>query len=269
VNDSIALKQADVGLAMGVIGTDVAREAADIVIADDNFATIVNAIEEGRNIIKNVKNSIIYLLSCNIAEAMSLIGGLMLGLPPLFLPIQLLYINLVTDGVPALALAYSPHEERLMKQGPKKSMTLLEKPDFIRIFLQGFFATVFVFIAYYFYRYQMHLADQPPDTWHNVGATAAFTVLALIQSFIFLDTWLEHRWFFKHIPRLKSKIFWIAFVIPFIAQAAILYIPSAELLFKVVHLNPFDFVLLTGFSSIILVFLSFVRLKHSHLSSKE
>ena len=76
VNDAIALKQADVGVAMGLVGTDVARETADMVITDDNFASIVNAIEEGRNIIKNLKNAIVYLLACNITEAFALIGGL-------------------------------------------------------------------------------------------------------------------------------------------------------------------------------------------------
>jgi Ca2+-transporting ATPase len=98
VNDAIALKQADVGVAMGLVGTDVARETADMVITDDNFATIVTAVEEGRNIINSIKNAIKYLLSCNVAEAVALIIGLILGLPTFFYPIQLLYINLVTDG---------------------------------------------------------------------------------------------------------------------------------------------------------------------------
>ncbi|MBP7967353.1 HAD-IC family P-type ATPase, partial [Candidatus Woesebacteria bacterium] len=96
VNDAIALKQADVGVAMGLVGTDVARETADMVITDDNFATIVDAIEEGRNIIKNLKNAIAYLLSCNVTEALSLIIGMLLGFPHIFYPIQFLYINLVT-----------------------------------------------------------------------------------------------------------------------------------------------------------------------------
>lgn len=264
VNDSIALKQADVGLAMGITGTDVARETADIVIADDNFATIVNAIEEGRNIIKNVKNSIIYLLSCNIAEALALIGGLMLGLPPLFLPIQLLYVNLVTDGVPALALAYSPHEDHLMKEPPKKTLSLLQKPEYTRIFVQGALATIFVFFAYFLYRYELNIDERFGPLTHEGAATAAFTVLALIQSFIFVDTWLEHKWFFKHLDNLKSQIFWFAFVIPFIAQAAILYIPFLRDLFKVTHVSAINFVILTVLSSLILVTLRLFRNKRKN-----
>lgn len=261
VNDSIALKQSDVGLAMGITGTDVARETADIVIADDNFATIVNAIEEGRNIIKNVKNSIIYLLSCNIAEAMALIGGLILGLPALFLPIQLLYINLVTDGVPALALAYSPHEDRLMKEPPKKTLTLLQIPEYVRIFFQGTLATAFVFLAYYLYRNYLHIGGSASALTHEGAATAAFTVLALIQSFIFIDTWLEHRWLFNHLDRVKSKIFWIAFLMPFAAQAALLYVPFLSKLFKVEQVSIVNFALLLGMSSLIPVFLRLIGKK--------
>ncbi|KKP67362.1 MAG: Calcium-translocating P-type ATPase, PMCA-type, partial [Candidatus Roizmanbacteria bacterium GW2011_GWC2_35_12] len=114
VNDAIALKQADVGVAMGRVGTDVARETADMVITDDNFATIITAIEEGRGIINNIKNAIKYLLSCNVSEAFALIIGLILGLPTLFYPIQLLYINLVTDGLPALMLSFSPRDPNVM-----------------------------------------------------------------------------------------------------------------------------------------------------------
>lgn len=129
VNDAIALKQADVSVAMGLVGTDVARETADMIITDDNFASIINAVEEGRNIINHLKNAIKYLLACNTSEAISLIIGLILGLPTLFYPIQLLYINLVTDGVPALMMAFSPRDANLMTVSPQKEMILLKKKD--------------------------------------------------------------------------------------------------------------------------------------------
>lgn len=129
VNDAIALKQADVGVAMGKVGTDVARETADMIITDDDFSTIVTAIEEGRGIINSIKNAIKYLLSCNITEAFSLIVGLTLGLPTLFYPIQLLYINLVTDGLPALMLSFSPKDPNLMKVLPQKDLEILKPND--------------------------------------------------------------------------------------------------------------------------------------------
>lgn len=221
VNDVIALKQADVGIAMGLVGTDVARETADMVITDDNFATIVNAVEEGRNIIKNLKNAIKYLLSCNAGEAISLLFGLILGIPTLFLPIQLLFINLITDGVPALSLAFSPRQLRVMNQPPKKEMTLLEGFDKKYIFLVGSMSAILVLFAYYYFERM------------GIGRTAAFCVLTLIQSFIFVDLWLSHRSLRKHVFYLISPIFILAFIFPFITQFLIVKFSFLSLLFKI------------------------------------
>src|SRR3989339_564151 len=151
VNDAIALKQADVGVAMGQVGTDVARETADMVITDDNFATIVAAIEEGRGIINNIKNAIKYLLSTNVSEAVALIVGLALGLPTLFYPIQLLYINLVTDGLPALMLSFSPRDPNLMRISPQKEMELMRQRDQFYIFWVGFFGSLLVVAGFYIF----------------------------------------------------------------------------------------------------------------------
>ncbi|OGK26480.1 hypothetical protein A3D76_02055 [Candidatus Roizmanbacteria bacterium RIFCSPHIGHO2_02_FULL_37_9b] len=221
VNDAIALKQADVGVAMGLVGTDVARETADMVITDDNFATIVNAIEEGRNIIKNLRNAVKYLLSCNVSEAFSLITGLILGIPNLFYAIQLLYINLVTDGIPALALAFSPREEHSMKQSPQKELELLSGFSKIYIFAVGVVATIIVLTSYFIF------ADGPV-----FRRTAAFSVLALIQSFIFVDLWLSHQSLRRHYKKLISGIFLVAFSVPFITQFLIIKIPLLAEIFK-------------------------------------
>lgn len=226
VNDAIALKQADVGVAMGLVGTDVARETADMVITDDNFATIVNAVEEGRNIIKNLKNAIKYLLSCNMSEAIALIVGLILGLPTLFFAMQLLYINLVTDGLPALALGFSPRDSHVMQSSPEKDMTLLKPVDKQYIFFVGVFAAVLVFVAFYLFSGTISHYDR-------VANTAAFSVLTLIQSFIFIDLWLSHRPIHKHIPLLLSPLFFIAFLIPFLLQFVIVSHPFAASVFKI------------------------------------
>ena len=227
VNDAIALKQADVGVAMGLVGTDVARETANMVITDDNFASIVTAVEEGRGIINNLKNAIKYLLSCNVSEALSLLIGLTLGLPTLFYPIQLLYINLVTDGLPALMLSFSPRSSHLMNLSPEKEMVLLKKKDQAYIGAVGLVGAGLVITAYFLFQ--------------GFGKTAAFTVLTLIQSFVFVDLWLSHRHIHKNIAHLLSPFFLLAFIIPLILQLVILSHPFSAAIFKVSPVSPLTY----------------------------
>jgi Ca2+-transporting ATPase len=236
VNDAIALKQSDVGIAMGLVGTDVARETADMVITDDNFATIVNAIEEGRNIIKNIKNAIKYLLACNVTEGLSLMSALMIGINHLFYPIQLLYINLVTDGLPALSLAFSPKNSRLMSEAPEEEMTLLKPFDKKYIFLVGIFGTLLVLGSYFIW-----------------GKTAAFTVLTLIQPFILIDLWLSHQRVRKNINLLKKPIFLVSFIFPFVLQFLILRFSLTASLFKIQPINIVLYIEFIAIAGLILV----------------
>jgi len=243
VNDAIALKQADVGVAMGIVGTDVARETADMVITDDNFASIVVAVEEGRNIIKNIKNAIQYLLSCNISEAITLIGGMLLGFNHILFPLQLLYINLVTDGIPALSLAFSPRNNAIMSEKPQRELQLLQKKEQLYILLVGLTTSVITLFAYWLFL----------RTSAGIARAAIFSVLTLIQSFIYVDLWLSHRPLHTHLKTLLSPVFLVSFFFPFFTQFIIVRIPTISKVFSISSASYTQFGIFIMLSALVLV----------------
>ncbi|MFA9288260.1 MAG: cation-translocating P-type ATPase [Weeksellaceae bacterium] len=249
VNDSIALKQADVGVAMGRVGTDVARETADMVITDDNFATIVNAVEEGRNIVKRLRHTIRYLLTGNLSEGLALLIGLLLGLPPILLPIQLLYINLISDGIPALALAFSPRDEHIMQEKPNKAVELLRRADFQYIMGIGGIVSCIVVFAYLYMGGETEI----------MARTAAFSVLAMIQAFIFIDIWWPMSHIRKHAMQFFAPIFIVTVSVPLIFQLIILRVPLFGEIFDITAVEYSQFLVYLGVSVLILPTIKILR----------
>lgn len=218
VNDALALKKADVGVAMGESGTEVAKEASDIVISDDNFATIVRAIEEGRRIYHNIIKAITYLVAGNISELFLVFFATLLGMPAPLLPTQILWINLVTDGLPALALASDTRDTHALKQPPRDPrVPILNKRRLAITGAIGLGLSIFLLLIFAVL-YQLT----------NVVFARTVTFTALILSHMALAFFVRGRTFFK-----PNKFLIITVVATILLQAMILLVPFFHPFFKI------------------------------------
>lgn len=251
VNDAPALKKADLGIAMGITGTDVSKEASAMILADDNFATIVRAVEEGRVIFDNIKKFVEYLLSSNMGEVLTLFTGIILGWPLPVTALMILWINLVTDGAPALALGIDPPEEGVMKRHPRKiSENIVNKSRGLMILLIGLImmlGTLFVFDYY------------DPDIQLAKAQTMAFTTLVLFQMFNVLNQRSENESLFA-VGVFRNKWLWLAILISVGLQFAVVEIPFLQQLFGTVHLTLNDWLISAVISASVLVFGEIVKL---------
>lgn len=228
VNDAPALKQADIGVAMGITGSEVSKDAAAMVLTDDNFATIVKAVENGRNIYQNIKNSIQFLLSGNFGGILTVLSASIAGLPVPFAPVHLLFINLLTDSLPAIALGLEPHKKEVMEQKPRPMKeSILTKNYLLSIGTEGFSIGVMTMAAFL------------------IGYRGGDAVLASTMAFGTLCTSrLVHGFNCKSArPVIFTKQFWNnrfltgAFLLGLVLITCVMLIPGLQGLFKVISLN--------------------------------
>ncbi|MFA6349298.1 MAG: calcium-transporting P-type ATPase, PMR1-type [Candidatus Omnitrophota bacterium] len=243
VNDAPAVKEADIGVAMGITGTDVTKEVSDMVVTDDNFASIVSAIEEGRGIYDNIKKFIHYLLSCNAGEIMTMFVASLVGFPTPLVAIQILWVNLITDGLPALALGVDTVAPDIMRRVPRKtSEPVITKKMASLILIQGSFIAFCSLAAFCFVYF---LEKEGLDR----ARTAAFVVLSCSQLFHSFNCRNASLSIFK-IGFLTNKKLILAVSVSFALQMAVVYIPFFNTVFKTQPLGILDWLMVLMISSL-------------------
>ena len=253
VNDAPAVKEADIGVAMGITGTDVTKEVSDMIVTDDNFASIVAAVEEGRGIYDNIKKFIHYLLSCNTGEILTMFVASLVGWPVPLFPIQILWVNLVTDGLPALALGMDPVAKDIMSRPPRrKDEPIITKRRGRLIVAQGAFIAACALSAFAFV-----LFVEKEGILR--ARTAALFALASGQLFHSLNCRSQRDSLFKLGLFTNMKLI-AAIGLSFAFQIAILYLPFTQKIFKVEALGALDLAVVIAVSSFPLWMMELVKL---------
>mgnify|MGYP001852569821 CR=1 FL=1 len=238
VNDAPALKNADIGIAMGKNGTDVAKNAADMILADDNFVTIVEAVKQGRSIFDNIRKAIHFLIATNIGEIVTIFFGLLLGFQSPLLAIQLLWVNLVTDSLPAIALGLEPMDQHIMNRKPIDSKKgIFADGLWGKIWAEGTMIGVLTLVAFSIGNYMSGV---------DVGRTMAFVALGLLELVHSFNVKSEESIF--KVGIFKNKYLVGAFLLGSILQVVVAIIPPIASLFKLVPLEPLQWGLVIGIS---------------------
>lgn len=238
VNDAPALNKADIGISMGINGTDVAKDASDMILLDDDFTTIVYAIKEGRRVYKNIQKVIQFLLAGNIAEILTLFIATLLNWDPPILAIHILCINLATDSLPALALGVDPASKNVMKEKPVKSGSLFEKALVSRVILHGIFITIATISAF--------LIGYNTDSY-IVGQTMAFSVLAISQMLHAFNQRSNTDSIFTK-GNGHNKYLFFALLSSFVLLLIILFVPVIRNIFSLTILKPIEWAITIGLS---------------------
>jgi Ca2+-transporting ATPase len=260
VNDAPALKQADIGIAMGITGTDVSKEASDMVLLDDNFATIVAATEEGRVVYTNIRRFIKYILGSNIGEVLTIAAAPILGLGGVPLtPLQILWMNLVTDGLPALALAVEPAEPNVMKRPPfsPRESIFAQGLGWYMIRIGVVFAILAIVLMEWAYFHSQAVVT--PELNRQRWKTMVFTTLCLAQMGHALAVRSNTRLTIQMNP-LSNPYVLGAVVLTTILQLLLIYVPPLRAFFGTHLLSPFELAVCFGFSSLMFVWIELEKL---------
>lgn len=252
VNDAPALKQADIGIAMGITGTEVSKDAASMILTDDNFATIVKAVSTGRNIYANIKNSIIYLLSGNLSAIITVLVASFCALPVPFLPVHLLFINLVTDSLPAIAIGMERSNKDILKEKPRDPKEgILTKETWKQLIAQGLLIAIVTMSAYW-------IGLKTSDA---LACTLAFSTLCLARLFHGFNCRNKHSLY--RIGIFTNKYSIGAWIIGFTFLTMILFIPALHGLFAVVPITLNQFLMIIGLAFLPTLFIQTYKMaKH-------
>lgn len=235
VNDAPALKIADIGVAMGITGTDVSKQASDLILTDDNFATIVAAIERGRIIYENIKKFIRYLLSANFDEILVIVIVFAVGNPMPFIPLQILWVNILTDALPAIALGMDTPEENIMSLKPRDPKESIIKKILAFSFIAGIISTAITLIVYFegLKRYSFEEVR-----------TLVFTTIVMFEIFLVFSIRYERHGYFKNF--FKNKILLASVVISFLLQLFAIYNPFMQKVLKTVPISLYEWIFISG-----------------------
>ncbi|MFL0197543.1 calcium-translocating P-type ATPase, PMCA-type [Clostridium sp. WILCCON 0269] len=261
VNDAPSLKAADIGVAMGITGTDVAKGASDMILTDDNFSTIVEAVKEGRNIYNNIRKSITFLLSCNIGEIIALFIGIVMGWPAVLRPIHLLWVNLITDSLPALALGVDPDDPDIMKEKPRDQKEgLFSGRNGVFLIGNGILIGILTLSAFY-----IGAKIYPDSVMH--AQTMSFVVLSVSQLLYTLSIRHNKKSIFE-IGIFTNKYLIGAIVLGIILQNIVITVPFLASVFKVFTLTLNDWIFVIILSLIPLIINEIGKLIYNKVGKK-
>lgn len=250
VNDAPALKQADIGIAMGITGTEVAKDAASMILTDDNFSTIVKSVANGRSIYANIKNSIKFLLSGNTAGIISVLYASIAGLPIPFAPVHLLFINLVTDSLPAIAIGLEPYNKHIMNEKPRGiNEPILNRAFGIEVIVEGIIIAICTMIAF-------HIGLLTNNTL--IASTMAFATLCLARLFHGFNSRSKESIF--KIGVFSNKFIWIALIIGIILLQIVIGFKPLERVFEAAQLNSNQYLWVYALSLLPLVLIQIYKL---------